>query len=247
MPNYVLRDFNRDFPDEDACLDWLWRRLYGEQIRCPSCARLGKFHRVRRRKVYECSYCGYQVSPLARTIFRGSPISLHTWFYAIFLTATAKDDLTAKMLQSKLGVTYKTAWRMLHKIRDMHPKIGGQLLKEPRQFEISPVPPRMEPRDFDRGNGDSLEAKLERVKSELRVEKKFREQLQAELHRVEAAYRDLGEGKGKYKPLKAGLQNPYEEIGKLIEEALIKKEAQYEEFEKKVEAQRARIRRLAKE
>lgn len=51
------------------------------------------------------------------TITERSHTSLHKWFYAMFLFSTSRHGVAAKELERQLGVTYKTAWRMAHKIR----------------------------------------------------------------------------------------------------------------------------------
>jgi transposase-like protein len=77
------------------------------------------FHRVKTRKVYECDYCGYQLSPTAGTILHKSATPLRYWFYATYLLASTKTGISAKQLQRELGVTYKTAWRMFTQIRKL--------------------------------------------------------------------------------------------------------------------------------
>jgi len=72
---------------------------------------------VRSRKVYECDFCGYQISPTAGTILHKSPTPLTHWFYAMFLMASTRTGISAKQLERELGVTYKTAWRMFSQMR----------------------------------------------------------------------------------------------------------------------------------
>ena len=57
--------------------------------------------------------------PLAGTVFEGSTTKLTTWFYAMYLFSTSKNGVSAKELGRALGVTYKTAWRIGHKIREL--------------------------------------------------------------------------------------------------------------------------------
>lgn len=118
---YSRVDFNRDFPDNDACLDWLWRRSYsadGLHAECPICHKVRPFHRVTTRQSYACDYCGRHVHPTAGTIFHKSSTDLRMWFEAIFLLACTRCGISAKQLERELGVTYKTAWRMFTKIRN---------------------------------------------------------------------------------------------------------------------------------
>ena len=119
MRKYTITQFNKDFPDDDACLEWLRNQLYPKMIDCPICSKPTKHHRIQTRKVYGCDYCGRQVSPTAGTIFEHSPTPLKLWFYAIFLMSATRCGISAKQIERETGVTYKTAWRMFHQIRSL--------------------------------------------------------------------------------------------------------------------------------
>lgn len=118
MKKYTLADLYEQFPDEDAALDWLRHKLYPEKIYCPNCEQPRKFHRITTRKVYGCDHCGYQVSPTAGTIFHKSRTPLRIWLYTIFQMAQTRGGISAKQIERKTGVTYKTAWRMCKLIRE---------------------------------------------------------------------------------------------------------------------------------
>jgi transposase-like protein len=98
---------------------------FGETLDCPKCSKNGKFHRVKSRPVYECQWCGYQLSPMVNTPFEKSRTPLQKWFYAIYLFTTSRHGVPAKELQRQLSVTYKTAWRMGHQIRQYMADIDG--------------------------------------------------------------------------------------------------------------------------
>lgn len=116
---YVITDFNANYPDDDACLDDLFNRKYGNLNHCSFCKRKTKWHKVNDRKCYACHWCGHQLHPLADTIFHKSSTPLKLWFYAIYLFSNTKSDVSVKELQRQLGVTYKTAWRMTKQIREL--------------------------------------------------------------------------------------------------------------------------------
>jgi len=116
---YTARQFETQFPNDDACLEWLKNRRWPNGIECPVCKRITKHHKLSKRPVYECDHCGHQVSPLAGTIFHKSTTSLKVWFDAIYEMATTRSGFAAKALQRKHGVTYKTAWRMYNQIRKL--------------------------------------------------------------------------------------------------------------------------------
>lgn len=116
-----VKEFTREFPDDEACLQWLWRTRHAEdglRATCPKCELRRPFHRVRGRPAWDCDYCGYHLHPTAGTIFEKSSTSLKLWFYAMFLMSQTSCEVSAKQLERELGVTYKTAWRMLHLIRN---------------------------------------------------------------------------------------------------------------------------------
>jgi len=113
------KDFDKMFPDNDACLEWLKNQQYPNGIECPVCKKITKHHKVAKRPVYECDYCGHQISPLATTTFCKSATPLRVWFGAIYEVATTRSGYSAKVLQRKYGVTYKTAWRMFRQIRKL--------------------------------------------------------------------------------------------------------------------------------
>jgi transposase len=119
MLPYTLKDFQKQFPDDATCLDWLRNYLYPDGIFCETCEAVTKHHRVKSRPSYSCDHCGHHVHPTAGTIFHKSPTSLTTWFYAIYLMAQTRCGISAKQIQRETGVTYKTAWRIFKQIRSM--------------------------------------------------------------------------------------------------------------------------------
>jgi transposase len=119
MLPYTLKDFQKQFPDDATCLEWLRNYLYPDGIFCDACSAVTKHHRVKSRPSYSCDHCGHHVHPTADTIFHKSPTPLTTWFYAIYLMAQTRCGISAKQIQRETGVTYKTAWRMFKQIRSM--------------------------------------------------------------------------------------------------------------------------------
>lgn len=114
---FTIKDFNRMYPDDNSCLDEIFKNRYEHLKVCPSCKRETNFYKVKGRKSYACQYCGYHISPLANTIFHKSSTSLKNWFYSIYLFSNSKNGVSAKELERHLGVTYKCAWRIAKQIR----------------------------------------------------------------------------------------------------------------------------------
>ncbi|HYZ92737.1 MAG TPA: IS1595 family transposase [Actinomycetota bacterium] len=146
---YSIFEFEREFPDDRACLDWLVAHRYPDGIYCPTCEKVTKHHRENKRPSYACQFCGHREHPMVGTIFENSATSLRLWFYAIYLMASTRCGISAKQLERELGVTYKTAWRMFHQIRTLFDQdadpLGGEVEMDetyvggrPRKGEISP-------------------------------------------------------------------------------------------------------------
>lgn len=116
---YSLFEFERQFPNDAACLEWLVARLYPSGIFCPNCEKVTKHHREQKRPSYACQFCGHHEHPLKGTIFEDSATSLKLWFYAIYLMSATRCGISAKQIERETGVTYKTAWRMFNRIRSL--------------------------------------------------------------------------------------------------------------------------------
>lgn len=121
---YTIKDFHADYPDDDACLEYLFQKDSLEMTECPKCDREFKYYRRANRKFYECQWCSNQISPTADTIFHKSSTPLKDWFYAIYLFSVSKNGVSGKELERQLGVTYKTAWRMAKQIRTLFGENG---------------------------------------------------------------------------------------------------------------------------
>ncbi len=119
MKRYTIADFNRQFPNDDACLEWIKNHVYPNGIACKSCGKVTSHSKLSKIPVYSCNRCGVHTHPSVGTIFEGSRTPLKSWFYAMFLMSHTRCGISAKQLQRELGVTYKTAWRMFKEIRSL--------------------------------------------------------------------------------------------------------------------------------
>lgn len=122
---FSVRDFFKQFPDDDACLNRVMEVRFGMRHICRHCGKDASFHRISGRKAFACAACGHHVYPCAGTIFQDSRTPLQTWFYAIYLFIATRHGVSGKELQRTLGVTYKTAWRIGQQIRDLMGKANG--------------------------------------------------------------------------------------------------------------------------
>jgi DNA-directed RNA polymerase subunit RPC12/RpoP len=115
---YTIKDFKKQFPDDDACLAYIFNHRYGKSYVCATCNKSG-WHKITNRKAWACAWCGFQIHPLAGTIFHKSDTPLTSWFFAIYKFSNSRNGVSAKELERDLGVTYKTAWRIASKIRSL--------------------------------------------------------------------------------------------------------------------------------
>ena len=115
---YTIQDFNKEFPDNDSCLQYLFNQRFSGAV-CPSCGKAGNYHRQVNTSHFVCSCGKHQLSPKKDTIFENSSTDLYKWFFAIFLFSNSKNGVSAKELQRQLGVTYKCAWRIAKQIRSL--------------------------------------------------------------------------------------------------------------------------------
>ena len=110
-----IPEFRKKFSTNDACREHPYKIRRPEGLTCPKCG--GKdFYKINTRNIYECK-CGHRVSLTAATIMHGSRTPLIKWFWAIYLSAHDKRGISALQLHKEIGVSYPTAWLMLHKIR----------------------------------------------------------------------------------------------------------------------------------
>ena len=127
---FSLRQFRRKYGTHEQCLEAIKRICYPDEMNCDKCKKLSIFYPIKGRTAYTCKYCGYQIYPLAGTIFEKSTTPLDLWFFAMYLMVQTRSGISAKQLERMLGVTYKTAWRMFRQIRILMAEMGDDMLTE---------------------------------------------------------------------------------------------------------------------
>lgn len=127
----------KDFQTEDAALDYLVSQRWPKGVRCLACD-CAKVYRIdtkgktgRPYRKYECSDCALHFSATTGTLFHDSHLPLQKWFMAMALMAEAKKGISANQVARHIGVQYKTAWHLCHRIRKAMQEInisplGGQ-------------------------------------------------------------------------------------------------------------------------
>jgi len=109
-------EFHEKFSTEEACRDYLYRMRWPNGFNCPACG-YNRAYKIAKRHLYECTECGYQASVTAGTIMHKTRTSLKIWFWIIYLMANDKRGTSATQLSQQFGISYPTAWMMMHKIR----------------------------------------------------------------------------------------------------------------------------------
>ena len=122
-----LIDVTRRFKTDDDCLDYIEKmRWPNGEINCVHCGEIGRVSTITREKkgdnkrtrIYQCLACGKQFSATSGTIFNDTHLPLAKWFLAIAMICEAKKGMSAKQLERHLGVNYRTAWHLAHRIRE---------------------------------------------------------------------------------------------------------------------------------
>jgi transposase-like protein len=115
------------FQDEQAAFDRLEQIIWSDGIVCPHCGTMGRAGAlagvkgktgkpaIGRKKCYACRK---QFTVRVGTVFESSHVPLHIWFQAAFLMASSKKGISSNQLHRTLGVTFKTAWFMSHRLRE---------------------------------------------------------------------------------------------------------------------------------
>jgi transposase-like protein len=104
-------------PDQETARKYLESRLWPEGPKCPVCG-LGERITVRKNGFYRCNQCQEDFTVRTGTIFERSHIPLHKWIYAMYMLVTARKGISSLQLSKEIGVTQKSAWFMLHRLRE---------------------------------------------------------------------------------------------------------------------------------
>jgi ribosomal protein L37AE/L43A len=129
-----LSEFLDNYGEESQCEDALEKARWPDGFICPTCKI--KNHSVFLRgetKVFQCSRCRTQTTLTGGTIFHSTKLSLIKWFQAMYFMTQAKNNISALELKRKVGIGYKTAWRVKHKLmqvmceREETTKLSGRV------------------------------------------------------------------------------------------------------------------------
>jgi transposase-like protein len=148
-----LIDVTKQFTTDDKCLDYIERMRWPHGVCCVHCGVLNVSKITReakgknkRTRIYQCleKECGKQFSATSGTIFNDSHLPLTKWFLAIAFICEAKKGMSALQVQRHLGVNYRTAWHLCHRIREAMQEGKGLLtgVVEVDETYLAPKKPR---------------------------------------------------------------------------------------------------------
>lgn len=114
---------NPIFTDEAKAREWLEARVWPNGPVCPHCGSTGsdvrKLEGAKHRPgVYQCNACREQFTVTVKTVFERSKIPLSKWLAALFLMTASKKGMSAHQVHRSLGLSYKSAWFMCHRLRE---------------------------------------------------------------------------------------------------------------------------------
>ena len=110
--------FLKQFKTEFKCLKFLEKNLWKNGIKCSYCNSKRVSKKNKKTGFYQCKDCRKQFNVKTNTIFHRSKLPLQKWLYASYLLQTARKGVSSLQLSKQIGVTQKTAWFMLHRLRE---------------------------------------------------------------------------------------------------------------------------------
>jgi transposase-like protein len=124
-----LVDLNSQYSEESECRELLKRLRWPNGISCPRCSAT-TISTLAAQQKYECSKCEYQFTVTSGSVFHDSHLPLEKWFLATYILTESRKGMSANQLKRMLGVSYKTAWYLCHRIRAAmvetnRPKLSG--------------------------------------------------------------------------------------------------------------------------
>ncbi len=128
---------NPIFTDETKAREWLEARVWPQGPVCPHCGSTGDDvtslnGRAHRPGVYQCNGCREQFTVTVKTVFERSKVPLSKWLAALFMMTASKKGVSAHQIHRSLGISYKTAWFLCHRLREamrnggLLPAMGGE-------------------------------------------------------------------------------------------------------------------------
>ncbi|MGK2896312.1 MAG: IS1595 family transposase, partial [Candidatus Saccharimonadales bacterium] len=117
MESFNLIQFYQKFGTEEQCQHFLFKNRWVDGVTCPKCGEINvKTYKLASGRI-KCASCRNTFTVRTRSVFEDSPVPLQKWFLAIYLCVSYKKGISSIQLSKFIGVTQKTAWFMLQRIR----------------------------------------------------------------------------------------------------------------------------------
>ncbi len=154
-------EFEKRFPDEEACARHLAAKRWPDGFVCPSCGHKKGWEIKRSRMTWECASCGKQTSVTAGTVMHRSHLPLKTWFTAVHIVTSHSNGISSLQLQAQLGLgSYKTAWLLLQKLRRAMVDPDRSALQDLVEVDETTLPCRTAEEPSFGGQGRSSQGKM---------------------------------------------------------------------------------------
>jgi len=155
----TLLDITTIFSDDDRCRELLERLRWPNGPECPRCKTQEVTRRENNTKLLYCGDCDYQFTVTAGTVFNDSHLPLLKWFIAANLICESRKGMSANQVKRLLGVSYKTAWYLCHRIRAAMKEVDPEMLDGTVEMDETYVggKPRKGTGYHKRGRGTSKE------------------------------------------------------------------------------------------
>jgi transposase-like protein len=149
--------FLEKFPTEKAVIQHFITVRYPSGVKCNHCGSTKVYQKTKYPKVFNCNGCDSTFSIFKGTVFEKTSTDLRKWMYAIHLFLNGKKGISGLQLMREIGVTYKTAWRMLKQIRiamgnGQHKKFSETVIEMDETY-IGGNPPKDDNKPNKRGRG----------------------------------------------------------------------------------------------
>jgi transposase-like protein len=112
----TLQQAIQHFSDQQVCIDAVSALRWPDGVTCPACEQKDHYY-LSTQKRWKCKDCGSQFSVKLGTIFEDSPLGLDKWLLAMWMLANCKNGVSSYEIHRAIGVTQKSAWFMLHRLR----------------------------------------------------------------------------------------------------------------------------------
>lgn len=140
-----LLDIQREFPDEAACGEYIISHRWPNGFVCPRCGSQRGVRLRTRAFTFECLACHRQTSATAGTLLHRTKLPLNVWFWAAHLFSTHSNSMSALQLKDQLGVNFRTAWLLLHKLRTAVADRDSEMLTGLVEIDQAFIPFRANP------------------------------------------------------------------------------------------------------